>query len=90
MINSEFTDLFPRLSIEFPIFIIMLLIFFRNLLDHPARIPGSYHPVRDIFGNHASGADYRIASDMNARQDDGISADPHIISDGYADPVLIE
>ena len=84
-----FRYILPCFGIELSILIIIFLILFRDLSDHPARIPYSHNPVGNIFCHHAPRADYCIASDVYARHDDGVATDPDIITDSYADAILI-
>ena len=48
---------------------------------HACRIAEGSNPGRHITGNHAAGADQRIITDRNARQDDRSCSDPDVAPD---------
>ena len=55
------------------------LVVFCNAADHFAWIASSDGPVWDIFCYNTSGTDDNVASDMNARADNGVAAEPYVI-----------
>ena len=65
------------------------LVVFCNAADHFAWIASSNGPVWDIFCHNASGTDNNIASYMNARADNGVAAEPYIITNGNFFAILI-
>ena len=54
-----------------------------DLAQNAAGIAHSNHVGGDVFGNYAAAADYRIVTNGNTGQDDGICADPAIALHKY-------
>src|SRR6188474_2707350 len=46
--------------------------------QHPARVAGGQHALRDVPGDDAAGSDDGARADLHARQDDCASADPDV------------
>ena len=65
------------------------LVVFCNAADHFAWIASGNGPVWDIFCHNTSGTDDNVASDMNTRADDGVAAEPYVITDGNFLAILI-
>ena len=65
------------------------LVVFCNAADHFAWIASSDGPVWDIFCYNTSGTDDNVASDMNARADNGVAAEPYVVTDCDFFAVLI-
>ena len=59
----------------------MSSVFIGNAANDAAGIPGGYYHIRDVLCYDGSGADNHIVSDVNARANYGIAADPYIVSD---------
>ena len=54
-----------------------------DLTDHPAGIPDSERPRRNIFGDDASGSNDTVVSDGHSRQYTDFCPDPYIVTDSY-------
>src|SRR5258708_24792581 len=54
---------------------------FRDLPDHPARVPGGEHPLGDVPCDHAPGPDHGPRADADARAEDRTAADPDVRPD---------
>lgn len=81
--------MFPRLFIKFSIFKIQFSVSFCYRADYLAGVSCGNGPVGDIFGDYTAGSDYGIVSDVYARTNDRISADPYIIAQNDLNAVLI-
>lgn len=72
--------------IKLPVLIIIFPILFRDLADDPAGIARGDHIGRNILCDHASGADHRIIANGDTWQNNGVTANPDIISYGNGIP----
>ena len=77
----------PRQPIE--IFKIQFSVSFCYRADYLAGVSCGNGPVGDIFGDYAAGSDHGIVSDVYARTNDRIPADPYIIAQNDLNAVLI-